>query len=496
MAQFDEKESKLEGVTRMTEKGTGKEGQLDDVLLKLGSPGRYHVICYLLLWCCNAFVAFNHVSLPSTFGITPSYRSTSYPGFFYVYDILTGWFRNNPDSYGKKIGCALQNGRPNTISLKKNTHLPQKVNVFLTYKPKAFFGKHKIFGVSTFVIACRYVDLAMRPNGKKIKIISFSDICAWNLVCDNNFYPMVSTTVYFIGVMIGGGTIGRVSDRYGRRPVLLISLGLAIIFFAVASLIKNIIRFTLLRFFGGIFACGVHSIVYVMTPELAPKKHNNYLSLLLIFSFLTSVAAGGGICWATKSWWQSQLYTSLSLVIPLCLMYFFLPESFRWLVVHKKYKLLNQYLTKAAKMNNVTLLSLSVIHSGETIKGVKPINRKRISTKKLFSYKELRRRLLAMFFAWTSAAIGYYTLSLSMESVSSDPYLAVMIGACFDTVPVVIAFFTLNSSTVSRENVFRSNIWLGIRLLCGPLPYYRSKIDNLKISLNLALFSERQFLKI
>ncbi|XP_057299354.1 organic cation transporter-like protein [Hydractinia symbiolongicarpus] len=307
MAQFDEKESKLEGVTRMTEKGTGKEGQLDDVLLKLGSPGRYHVICYLLLWCCNAFVAFNHVSLPSTFGITPSHRSTSYPGFFYVYDILTGWFRNSPESYGKKIGCALQNGRPNTIcsvhnvpilvSLKKNTHLPQKM-------------------------ACRYVVLAMRPNGKKINIISFSDIFAWNLVCDNNFYPMVSTTVYFIGVMIGGGTIGRVSDRYGRRPVLLISLGLAIIFFAVASLIKNFILFTLFRFFGGIFACGVHSIVYVMTPELAPKKHNNYLSLLLIFSFLTSVAAGGGICWATKSWWQSQLYTSLSLVIPLCLMYF------------------------------------------------------------------------------------------------------------------------------------------------------------------------------
>ncbi|XP_057297357.1 solute carrier family 22 member 4-like [Hydractinia symbiolongicarpus] len=132
------------------------------------------------------------------------------------------------------------------------------------------------------------------------------------------------------------------------------------------------------------------------------------------------------------------------IIIRVFIFFSFLPESFRWLVVQKKYKLLNQYLTKAAKMNNVTLLSLSVIHSGETIKGVKPINRKRISTKKLFSYKELRRRLLAMFFAWTSAAIGYYTLSLSMESVSSDPYLAVMIGACFDTVPVVIAFFTLN----------------------------------------------------
>ncbi|XP_057299373.1 solute carrier family 22 member 4-like [Hydractinia symbiolongicarpus] len=181
-----------------------------------------------------------------------------------------------------------------------------------------------------------------------------------------------------------------------------------------------------------------------MTPELAPKKHNNYLSLLLIGSYLTSVAAGGGICWATKSWWQSQLYTSLPLVLPLCLIYFFLPESFRWLATHKKYKLLNQYLTKAAKMNKVTLPSLSVIHSGETIKGVKPINRKRISTKKLFSYKQIRRRLLSIFFAWTSAAFGYYTLLLSMRSVSPDPYLAVTIGACFDIVPVVIAGFILN----------------------------------------------------
>ena len=47
---------------------------VDDVLLQLGRPGRYHVLVYITLWTCNVFVAFNHVSLPATMGITPTHK--------------------------------------------------------------------------------------------------------------------------------------------------------------------------------------------------------------------------------------------------------------------------------------------------------------------------------------------------------------------------------------------------------------------------------------
>ena len=40
----------------------------------LGSPGKYSLIIYITGFCLNAFVAFNHVSLPSLYAVPISHR--------------------------------------------------------------------------------------------------------------------------------------------------------------------------------------------------------------------------------------------------------------------------------------------------------------------------------------------------------------------------------------------------------------------------------------
>ena len=47
---------------------------VEEALLKLGKPGKYHLIVYAILFLTNAYVAFHHVSLPSVYGITPPFR--------------------------------------------------------------------------------------------------------------------------------------------------------------------------------------------------------------------------------------------------------------------------------------------------------------------------------------------------------------------------------------------------------------------------------------
>ena len=46
----------------------------DDALRLLGNPGRYSILVYMIGFCLNIFVAFNHVSLPSLYAVPIPHR--------------------------------------------------------------------------------------------------------------------------------------------------------------------------------------------------------------------------------------------------------------------------------------------------------------------------------------------------------------------------------------------------------------------------------------
>ena len=58
-------------------------------------------------------------------------------------------------------------------------------------------------------------------------------------------------TIYFCGVMIGGVVFGMISDRFGRRPVLLFTMYAHILLGVVIAFIPNYIGFVVLRFIVG-----------------------------------------------------------------------------------------------------------------------------------------------------------------------------------------------------------------------------------------------------
>ena len=72
-------------------------------------------------------------------------------------------------------------------------------------------------------------------------------------MCDKKYLTALSTTIYFIGVMIGGAVFGQLGDIFGRKKILLvclyspIALGIGIYFSTSYEM------FTALRFFIGFF---------------------------------------------------------------------------------------------------------------------------------------------------------------------------------------------------------------------------------------------------
>ena len=51
-----------------------------------------------------------------------------------------------------------------------------------------------------------------------------SAVMEWNLVCDNRSLRATAQSVYMFGVLLGSYIFGFLSDRFGRKPVFLLSI--------------------------------------------------------------------------------------------------------------------------------------------------------------------------------------------------------------------------------------------------------------------------------
>ncbi|XP_023237729.1 organic cation transporter-like protein [Centruroides sculpturatus] len=71
----------------------------------------------------------------------------------------------------------------------------------------------------------------------------------WNLVCESSWLSSLAGSSYFVGFFVSGILSGQISDRYGRRPVIISGLVLHITFGILCSFSPYYWLFTVSRFF-------------------------------------------------------------------------------------------------------------------------------------------------------------------------------------------------------------------------------------------------------
>lgn len=159
------------------------------------------------------------------------------------------------------------------------------------------------------------------------------------------------------GVVIGTACAGFLTDRFGRKKILLWGVFIFTFFTLVGSAIADLWWIVSMRFIAGLGAGAVFPLPYLMISEIAPARHRGILvcicNAVLTAAYVLPILCGS---WAIRNFPLETAWRVPFIVggIPIITIWFFhkyLPESPRWLMKrgrHEEVRRLVERLEKSA----------------------------------------------------------------------------------------------------------------------------------------------------
>lgn len=138
------------------------------------------------------------------------------------------------------------------------------------------------------------------------------------------------------GLMAGALLLGPLADRYGRKPILILSVA----FFGLTSLLSSfatdMTTLLVLRFLTGLGLGGAMPTTITLTSEYCPQARRASLVTLMFCGFTIGSALGGLVAaqlLATVGWRGILMIGGVLPLLLVPVLVFLLPESLRWLVL-------------------------------------------------------------------------------------------------------------------------------------------------------------------
>ncbi|CAJ0952676.1 unnamed protein product, partial [Mesorhabditis belari] len=147
--------------------------------------------------------------------------------------------------------------------------------------------------------------------------------------CEKTDYVKLSISFQMAGVLFGALLFGHMSDKHGRKKILMYCYVLCAGFQVLASFARTLMAFTMLRMLVGFFNGGQMTIFTVYKIEHIPKRHRLWISALI--SFAPNFIIMNGLAYISKDWVTFQRVLVL-VSLPAFFISFFLNESPRWLL--------------------------------------------------------------------------------------------------------------------------------------------------------------------
>ncbi|XP_032516723.2 organic cation transporter protein-like isoform X2 [Danaus plexippus] len=289
-------------------------------------------------------------------------------------------------------------------------------------------------------------------------------VAEFNLACQDWKRTLVGT-IHNIGMLVSLPIFGFISDRWGRKRSLILSSTLLAIIGTMKAFSISYEMYVIVEFLETVAGASAFPAAYVLTIELLGQNKR-----VLTTAFLGIMLALGGISFAmfakTFPYWR----TFILVVYPPSLLFlsyiYFLPESIRWLLSKGRREEAFKIVTKAAKMNNVTLSDETIrqftVEEKQT-KGVKTeANEEETQGLWLQVIKSpiIMTRLAICSWWWITCTFVFYGLAINSVSLAGDKYTNYMLVSSVEIIAVV-------TNALVLDRIGRKKTMMIAYLVCG-----------------------------
>jgi MFS family permease len=269
-----------------------------------------------------------------------------------------------------------------------------------------------------------------------------------------------AASAYLLGAISGGLFFGWLTDRWGRKRLFNITLGLYLVATIATALSWDFWSFALFRFLTGAGIGGEGTAINSAIQELIPARYRGRTDLTINGSFWVGAALGAAATLVLldptllpPDWgWRTAFGIGAVLGLVILFLRRFVPESPRWLMIHGRIDEANSIVAEIERRvlasTNVTLApatgrlrisgrghagfatvlrALLTTHRRRTVLGLVLITSQAFFYNAIFFTYAL---ILTRFYDVPAASIGHYMLPFALGNFCGP----LLLGPLFDTI--------------------------------------------------------------
>uniref|UniRef100_A0A8B9C237 Solute carrier family 22 member 8 n=1 Tax=Anser brachyrhynchus TaxID=132585 RepID=A0A8B9C237_9AVES len=271
----------------------------------------------------------------------------------------------------------------------------------------------------------------------------------WDLVCSYRQLRQMAQSIYMAGVLVGALLLGGLSDKFGRKAMLMWSYLQLGVMGTCTAFAPNYASYCVFRFAGGMALSGFGLSITLV--EWIPTPYRAITVAITGFAYTLGQILLAGLAYAVPHWRWLQLTVSVPFFVFL-LYSWWLAESARWLVLSGKAERAVKVLQRVARLNKKK-------EEGEkiTVENLRSNMKEELAgLKSSYTVSDLVRTpvIRHIFFClsivwWGRAGFSYYGLAMDLQNFGVSIYLIQVIFGAVDFPAKVVV--TVSLSYIGRR---------------------------------------------